>query len=83
MNTHKKIITIPTFLASLYGKQLLKQEKKEGKEGGLDASRLFKDIQSRFLYFDGGKSAVVLGYTRGGVKEAILKMIDRCYPKKN
>ena len=82
LNIHKKIITIPTFLATLNGKKMAKDEKNQGKESGLDMSRLFNDIQSRFLYFDGGISASILGYHRGGVKDEILKMVDRCYPKK-
>jgi len=83
LHINKKIITIPTFLATFWWKQMARDKKKRGKEGGLDASLLFKDILSRFLYFDGGKTAAILGYQRGGVRDAILKMVDRCYPKKD
>lgn len=80
MGIKKKVITVPTFLATLGGISLKKKELKEGKEPGLDYSRLFKDIQSQYLYFDPTPSATKLGYNRGGIRESIIKTVKACYP---
>jgi dihydroflavonol-4-reductase len=76
----RKVITVPTFLVSLYGAMLMREERKQGKESGLNLARMFKDIQARELYYDPGDVAKQLGYTRGGVEEAIRKTIKACYP---
>ncbi|MHA1819812.1 MAG: NAD(P)H-binding protein [Promethearchaeota archaeon] len=80
MGLKKKIITIPTFLATLYGKKIKREDKKQGKEAGLDPEYLFKDIQSQYLYFDPTPTIEVLKYNRGGVREAIIETVKRCYP---
>lgn len=78
MGEDKKIVTIPTFLASMYGMSLKNKEAKEGKEAGLDHVRLFEDIQSQYLYFDPAPTAEILGYGRGGIEESIEKTIKAC-----
>lgn len=78
MGRKPKIITIPTFLATMYGKKILKEEQKHGKEGGLDPVKLFKDIQTEKLFLDPSETVAVLKYTRGGVKEAIIATIKAC-----
>jgi hypothetical protein len=80
MGIKRKIITVPTFLATLGGISLKKKELKEGKEPGLDYSRLFKDIQSQYLFFDPTPSSTELGYNRGGIRESIIKTVKACYP---
>lgn len=76
----RKILTIPTFLGTLYGKKLRKEDAKEGKEGGLNHARLFKDIQSQETYLDPTPSIKALGYKTGGLRESIIKTVKRCYP---
>ncbi len=78
MGEDKKIITIPTFLATLYGMALKNKEAREGKEGGLDHARLMEDLQSQYLYFDPAPVAEILGFQRGGVRESIQKTIAAC-----
>jgi nucleoside-diphosphate-sugar epimerase len=75
----KKIFTIPTFLATWYGAYLVKKEKKQGKEHGLNARHLFNDIQAKNLFFDPSETAELLGYGRGGIEESILKTMEACY----
>ncbi len=77
---NRKIVTVPTGLASLYGFKSRSDDRKGGKESGLDHARLFKDIQSRRFYLDGDSSAAALGYGRGGVEEAIRETVRACYP---
>ena len=76
----KRVITIPTFLATFYGKRMKTLEEKEGKEGGLDLARLFQDIQSKELYYDPSETAEKLGYNRSGVRQAIEDTVRACYP---
>jgi len=78
---NKKIITIPCFLASLYGRILKNKEKRLGLEAGLALNHLFKDIMCREFYFDPSRSAGELGYGRGGIEEAINKTIKVCLEK--
>ena len=75
---NKKIITIPCFLASFYGKFHKRNQKKLGLESGLDYSRLFKDVMCRTFYFDPSQSAEELGYGRGGIEASIDKTIKAC-----
>lgn len=74
----KKIITIPCFFISFYGKIYKRKQKKLGFEPGLDYNRIFKDIMCRDLYFDPSQSARELGYGRGGIDESIDKTIKAC-----
>jgi hypothetical protein len=78
----KRIVTTPTFFATIYGKRMKKMHEQEGREGGLDLARLFQDIQSKELYFDPCETAKLLGYERTGVKDAIEETIRACYPER-
>lgn len=75
---NKKIITIPCFFASFYGKLHKIKLKKLGLEPGLDYDRLFSDVMCRTFYFDPSQSANELGYERGGIEESIDKTIKAC-----
>ncbi|TFF89661.1 MAG: epimerase [Promethearchaeota archaeon] len=78
MGTDKKILFLPPWAGKLYGSFLRWQEKREGKEAGLDYRTLFKDIQSREFFFDPTPSQEELGYSGGGVEESIRKTVQRC-----
>ena len=56
--------------------------KKKGLEGGLDARYLMRDIMTHNLYFDPEDTIQKLGYNRGGIREAIVKTMKACYPEK-
>jgi nucleoside-diphosphate-sugar epimerase len=75
---NKKIIHIPAFLGTLYGASLQREEKKQGKEGGLNYKYLFKDIQCNYLYYENFDTCQELGMSRGGVKESVIKTIQAC-----
>ena len=76
----KKIWTVPTFMAALYGLKDKNDNHRAGKEAGLDHYHLFEDIQARDFFFDSNPVAEKLGFKRGGVKEAIAKTVKACYP---
>ena len=78
MGEKKKIVHLPRFLGALYGWILRRRDKKEGKEAGLNHRKLFKDIQTRMLCYDPTPTCEELGVTRGGVKESVIKTIERC-----
>jgi len=78
----RRILTVPTFIATLVGKWMKRKDTKKGKEAGLDYAYLFKDIQAQHLYFDSEPTAEVLRYERGGIKEAVEKTVRACYPSK-
>jgi dihydroflavonol-4-reductase len=78
MGENKRIVTIPTQFAAIYGRNLKMKETKEGKESGLDPTKFMQDIQSRFTYFDPAPFSDALGYSRGGLEEAIIKTIKAC-----
>ncbi len=77
----RKVLTVPTVLASLYGLKSRADDRKRGRESGLDHARLFGDIQSRRFYLDGDESAAALGHGRGGVEDAIREAVRACYQK--
>ena len=79
---HKKIINIPRFLAVAAGSMIDRGLKKKGLEAGLDAKFLMRDILTHNLFFDPSDAVEKLGYKRGGLKEAIVKTMKACYPKK-
>jgi nucleoside-diphosphate-sugar epimerase len=76
----RKVLTVPTFMVTIFGLMMKREERKEGKESGLDHGRLFKDIQSQEFYVDADPIANELGYRRGGVIEAIQRTVKECYP---
>ncbi len=74
----RRIVTLPQWIGTIWGWSLRRKDKKEGKEGGLNHKFLFKDIQCREFFFDPTESQTELGYTGGGLEEAIIKTIKRC-----
>lgn len=91
LNNKKKIINTPTWIAYLGGLFINRQEKKHGKQGGLDYAKLMTDIQSKDLFFtqetiDKVKSQLDykgLGYDKElDVTEGIRTTIEACYPEK-
>ncbi|TFH07312.1 MAG: epimerase [Candidatus Thorarchaeota archaeon] len=76
----RKIVTLPIIISKIVGWQMKRQEKKKGLESGLDYAYVFQDILSRELYFDPSESIEKLGYSQGGIKEAIEKTVRVCYP---
>jgi nucleoside-diphosphate-sugar epimerase len=79
LGTPKRIINIPKLLLVLNGKKRNKDHAKEGKESGLDTVWLMKDLLTANLYFDAKKESMdLLGYTGGGVEEAIRKTVRAC-----
>ncbi len=82
INESKKIVDIPRFLAVIAGSMINRGWRKKGLEGGLDAKYLMRDIMTQDLYFESTETAKILGYKRGGLKEAIIKTMKACYPEK-
>lgn len=76
----RKVVTIPTCAASLYGKRLRKKHAREGREAGLNYARLFEDILSRYCYFDAEPAAKALRISHGGIEDSIIKTVKACYP---
>ena len=77
----KKILTLPKWIANLFGRKMKQDDKRHGVEGGLNPVHLFKDIMTKFLYFDSEAIANHLGYSRGHVREAIEKTMHACLPQ--
>lgn len=75
---NKRIITVPCFFASLYGRYLKIKDSRRGLESGLDYNHLFMDIMCQELYFDPSDSVAKLKYNRGGIEESINKTIKAC-----
>jgi nucleoside-diphosphate-sugar epimerase len=80
INLKRKVLTVPTFFVTIFGMIMKREERKEGKEAGLDHAKLFKDIQAREFYLDADPIAKELGYSRGGVLESIEQTVKACYP---
>jgi len=78
MEVKRKIVAMPTFFGTCFGSYLRWKDKKEGKEGGLNHKRLFKDIQCRELYYDPTSTCEELGVSRGGLKDSVIETIKRC-----
>jgi hypothetical protein len=84
----KKVITVPTWTAALGGWLIDKKFAKEGREGGLDHTKLMYDIQSRYYYYDAKPvweqlGYEELGYNGGlGIIEGITDTIKACYPER-
>ncbi|MHA1906984.1 MAG: NAD-dependent epimerase/dehydratase family protein [Candidatus Thorarchaeota archaeon] len=75
----RKVVTIPTFFATLAGKWMKRRDSKKGKESGLDYAHFFKDIQSQKLYYDVTDTVEELRYGQGGVRESIEETVRACY----
>jgi dihydroflavonol-4-reductase len=75
---HKKIITVPSFVLSLYGRKIARDYTKEGKQSGLNTALLFKDIMEKYSYIDADPIKAELDYTGGDIEESIIKTVKRC-----
>lgn len=75
---HKRIITLPSAVLSLYGRKVARDYAKEGKQSGLNTSLLFKDIMEKYLYIDSDPIKEELNYAGGDVEESIIKTVKRC-----
>lgn len=77
----RRVITIPTAIAQLYGKYEKALVKKQGKETGLDYSKIIQDIQSKYTYLPDDlitTTAQELNLKRGGIDDAIRETFERC-----
>lgn len=78
----KKIISIPWYLAALKGRSMQKAYLREGKEPGLNYTKIFKAIEAQYFYFDPTPSREALHYGSGGLQVAIEETVRACYPEK-
>ncbi len=78
LGINRKILFMPAWIGSLFGRYLRWKEKREGKEAGLNYRYLFKNIQSQEFYFDPTESQSELNYTGGELEQTIRKTVRRC-----
>lgn len=74
----KKIHNLPKFVSVLYGVKMKLDNKKLGKEAGLNPIYLMRDIQTNYLYYDDFGSKKELGYSGGDIEKAISETIKAC-----
>lgn len=77
----RRIINIPRFIAVIAGRAIRRDHRKKGLESGLDPVHLMRNIMTDYCYFDSDESAKVLGFERGGLKEAIADTVRASYTK--
>lgn len=79
---------LPAFLCALGAKKIVKETLKQGKENGLNASKLMTQIQNKKFYIDPKPiqeelDYASLGFTGGGdVRESIKETMKACYPER-
>lgn len=79
----KKVHLPPTWMCVIGAKFIENGFRKEGREGGLDYVLVMKEIMSKDMVIEPevlDKVCAELHISRGGVKQAIKKTMDRCYP---
>lgn len=79
----KKIIHPANWMCGLGGAAIAKKEKKQGNEPGLNLKLVMTEIMSRNLFIEAELMDEIntkLHINRGGLKEAIHKTMERCYP---
>lgn len=80
----RKVIHPAPWMCGLGGQAVANKEKKEGKEPGLNLKMMMRDIMCKhdILIEEEVMDEVntLLHISRGGLKEAIRKTMDRCYP---
>lgn len=81
LETPKRIINIPRFIAVFAGMMIDRKWHKKGLESGLNSKYLMNDIITNELFFDPSDSANELGYNRGGLQESIKDTMRACYPE--
>ncbi len=80
----KPIWQVPAGLCAMGANMLAKKEARAGKEAGLDMRRLMRDIMDEELYIPEktiDEVSLLLGYSRGGVKDGIIETMHACYPE--
>ncbi len=73
----KKIKTIPNWMYILGGKQIMKQQKKAGHEGGLNMVK-FTDVMCAETFIDKSLGCLKLGVTEDDIDAAIGESMKLC-----
>lgn len=73
----KKVITIPDWMYGLGAKQLMRQQKKQGIEGGLRMDK-FTEMQCSELFIDKSLGCIRLGVTEDDLDKAIGDSMRLC-----
>ena len=81
LGSKKKILRLPKWIAIIVGRKMRCDDQRHGVEGGLNPAHIFRDIMTKFLYFDSEAIANHLGYSRGNVPDAIEKTMHACLPQ--
>lgn len=83
----RKIINPPGWICALGARMtIIKEDKKHGLEPGLDYNLVMKEIMSSDLVVEKevlDDVCAKLNISRGGLEEAIIKTMDKCYPNKS
>lgn len=74
---NKKIITIPDWMYGMAGKSLLKQQKKDGIQGGLDMIK-FTELQCSNQFIDKELGCIPLGVEPDDIDSAIGDSVKLC-----
>lgn len=75
--TDKKVVTIPDFLYKLSGRALMKQQKKNNIEGGLNMVK-FAALQCSNMFIDKSEGCTKLGVTDDDIQGAIGDSMHLC-----
>lgn len=74
---HKKIITIPDWIYGMAGKKLMKEQKKQNIEGGLNMVK-FTKLQCSNLFIDKSLGCIPLGVEEDDIEAAIGDSVLLC-----
>lgn len=75
------VVDVPGWLVAPGVKLLGRRWGMTGQSAGLDPSHIVPDILSQQIYVDGAGSRAVLGWTPGGVPEALIDTLRASYPE--
>ena len=76
-HTDKKVVTIPDFMYKLSGVFLMRQQKKNNIEGGLNMVK-FATLQCSNMFIDKSEGSTKLGVTDDNIKGAIFDSMKLC-----
>ena len=79
MRQPKRIVTVPTILARLYGLRERARLRRQGREAGLDPYFLM-DILSRETFIDPAPAMQALGYEPDDIDGPLRQTIEACMP---
>lgn len=88
INMGKKYIGIPTFIASMFGRKIKKEQKMLLKEGGLNYAKLMTQIQSKRFFINQDVMKEDLGFEKLGfdggkdIIKSIKESMKACYPER-